>query len=109
MNAIFIRGAAAVAASAVPAGIMASKIGSAIDAPTPRSTVRRERCFLVMNTLELLRPLSVAVCGLRGLQIRRAVAGCRYALRRELRALDDAEHDRVEAILIAVRLAHDGA
>jgi hypothetical protein len=28
---------------------MASNSGKAIDAPTPRNTVRRERCFLVMN------------------------------------------------------------
>ena len=42
--------AAGVSAIAVPAGIMASSRGSAIDAPTPLRTVRRDRCFLVRNT-----------------------------------------------------------
>src|SRR5215469_9525932 len=111
MNAIFIRGAAAVSASAVPAGIIASRIGSATDAPTPRNTARRDTCFLVMNTLQLLgRPCSsVKVRGLGGLQTRRAIAGTRNALRRELRTLDDSEHDRIEAILVAVRPVNDGA
>src|ERR1051326_9027893 len=40
---------AAVWASAVRAGIIASSSGSASAVPIPRSTVRRERCFLVMN------------------------------------------------------------
>ncbi len=44
-----IFGAAAVAASAVRAGIIASSSGSASVAPTPRSTVRRDRCFFVTN------------------------------------------------------------
>src|SRR5688572_6927150 len=45
---------AAVLARAVCAGIIASSNGSAMDVPRPRSTVRRERCFLVMNTSCLL-------------------------------------------------------
>src|SRR5437868_14249666 len=40
---------AAVFASAVLAGIIASSSGNAMAAPTPRSTVRREMCFLVIN------------------------------------------------------------
>src|SRR6185436_8459443 len=37
--------AAAVCAQAVEAGLIASRNGSAIAAPTPLSTVRREMCF----------------------------------------------------------------
>ena len=47
-------GAAAVFASAVAAGIIASSSGNATAAPTPCSTVRRERCFRVMNMARLL-------------------------------------------------------
>src|SRR5690606_6570508 len=35
--------------SAVPAGIIASSKGSATVLPRPRRTMRRERCFFVMN------------------------------------------------------------
>ena len=49
-------GAAAVCASAVRAGIIASSKGSAMVAPMPRSTVRRDRCFLVTNIVALLSP-----------------------------------------------------
>src|SRR5688572_359776 len=50
-----IRGVAlaAVAASAVPAGSMASNSGSAIVAPMPRRNVRRFRCFFEMNMAPL--------------------------------------------------------
>ena len=41
--------AAAVFASAVPAGIIASSSGRAMAAPAPLSIVRRERCFFVRN------------------------------------------------------------
>src|SRR5215467_12254169 len=40
---------AAVCASAVPAGTIDSRNGSAIDTPTPRRNVRRDRCILLMN------------------------------------------------------------
>src|SRR5580692_7103183 len=40
---------AAVSASAVPAGIMASSRGRPSERPAPLSMVRRDRCFLVMN------------------------------------------------------------
>src|SRR6185312_5981567 len=49
MNPSLALGAAAVFASAVCAGIMASSRGNAMLAPAPLSTVRRERCFLVRN------------------------------------------------------------
>ena len=56
-------GAAAVLANAVPAGIMASSSGSAIDTPSPRSTARRDRCFLG-DEMHVLKPLNYlcAVC-----------------------------------------------
>ena len=41
--------AAAVCAHAVCAGIIASSSGSAMVAPAPFRTVRRDRCFLVRN------------------------------------------------------------
>src|SRR5579864_5322110 len=41
--------AAAVLATGVCAGTIESSSGSAKDTPMPRRTVRRERCFLVMN------------------------------------------------------------
>src|SRR5580698_3465052 len=49
MNPIRGVGCAAVAASAVCAGIIASSRGSPIDTPRPWRTVRRERCLRVMN------------------------------------------------------------
>ena len=52
-------GFAAVSASAVAAGIMASSSGSAMAAPTPCSTVRRERCFRADEHVDLLQ-----YCGL---------------------------------------------
>ena len=42
-------GSAAVLPSGVCAGTIESSSGSASDTPMPRRTVRRERCFFVMN------------------------------------------------------------
>ena len=42
---------AAVLANAVRAGTIASNIGNAIVTPMPRSIVRRDMCFLVMNSI----------------------------------------------------------
>jgi hypothetical protein len=47
-------GLAAVWASAVQAGIIASSRGRPTVTPAPRRNVRRERCILVMNITELL-------------------------------------------------------
>jgi hypothetical protein len=44
---------AAVAASAVAAGIIASSSGKASAVPAPLSMVRRDKCFLVMNIVYL--------------------------------------------------------
>src|SRR5262245_59746070 len=43
--------AARVCANAVPAGIIASSNGSAIVAPAPLRTVRRDRCFPLRNDI----------------------------------------------------------
>src|SRR5262245_19935792 len=68
-----VAGAAAVCAQAVPAGIIASSNGKAIDAPAPFKTVRRDKCFRVRNMLRfsvlaspslLQRRLALAVLGL---------------------------------------------
>ena len=42
---------AAVLANTVRAGTIASNIGNAIVTPMPRSTARRDMCFLVMNSI----------------------------------------------------------
>src|SRR5262249_21779733 len=47
-------GAAAVSASGVIAGTIASRSGSATAAPIPRNNVRRSRCFFVRNIGRLL-------------------------------------------------------
>jgi hypothetical protein len=49
MNAMRGLAFAAVFASAVLAGTIASSSGKAIAAPAPRSSVRREMCLRVMN------------------------------------------------------------
>src|SRR5947208_10314932 len=61
-----LMGFAAVFAMAESAGIMLSSSGSATAAPNPRSTVRREICFFVMNmAISFLRYLSVALADWR--------------------------------------------
>src|SRR5688572_24058291 len=88
-------GLAAVWASSVAAGTIASSKGSASVAPAPRRTVRREMCFLVRN----MRPLSAS----------RLLLGRNGCLRihLECRTFHDAENDRREAILGRFRLFHD--
>src|SRR5262245_32065095 len=96
-----VAGAAAVAASAVPAGIIASSSGSAIEAPAPFKTVRRERCLRVKNIAAVLRfPLSL-------LQ-RRHRFGDGLPLAEGI-ARDDAEDERFEAIVVSRGIAHDRA
>src|SRR5580658_8884094 len=101
MNAIFIFGAAAVCASATVAGIIASSSGSATTAPTPRSTLRRDRCFLVRKIMLVPSGRSARYRHLSHLYIRlgRAWAGG-HLLHLECGARDDAEQDGREAIVI---------
>ena len=53
---------AGVCAHAVAAGIIASRSGSAMVAPIPCKTVRREMCFLDMNMCRLLITYLLALC-----------------------------------------------
>ena len=76
-----IFGTAAVCASAVAAGIIASSSGSASVTPAPFSTVRRERCFRVRN-------MSLASALLRDF----------HRLHAERIARDDARDDRREPV-----------
>src|SRR5688572_26710673 len=79
-----VRPAAAVLASAVRAGTIASRKGSATVAPMPRRTVRRERCFLVRYML--ISPAHL-----------------------ECWTLDDPQDEGREAITRSGRVAHDPA
>src|SRR5919109_790366 len=97
-------GAAAVCASAVAAGTIASSSGSATDAPTPRSTVRRSRCFLVMNMEVILSLLTRD-----GRLQRRRLLLERNLLHAERRAVHDRRQHRAEAVILCRGLLHDGA
>src|SRR5690606_8235225 len=93
-------GVAAVFASAVPAGTIASSNGSAIDAPAPRSTVRRDRCFRFRNIARSSsNPLLQGrrLDHLRGFF--RLVEGLSLP---ESIARHDTEHDGLEAVVVAL-------
>src|ERR1700722_9291682 len=108
MKAIFIFGAAAVCASATPAGTMASRNGSATAAPTPRRTARRERYFLVRKIMSYPLAHSVRYRHLGDLHIRlTATRNGRHLLHLEGGACDDPEQDRGKAIVVGGRIAHD--
>src|SRR6185312_3639610 len=111
--------AAAVWASAVAAGTIASSNGSPTAAPIPLRTVRRLMCFLVMNIAlpSILDNAQSAAPDGRGAQ-RRVIAHCDLLLngsltiRRPLHLegvrVDDAQNDRGQAIVLSARGAHDG-
>src|SRR6188474_1905269 len=88
---------AAVFSKGVCAGNMASRKGSEIAAPIPRSTARRETCFFVIN-IDLNPPDSLLVI-------------CRllYRAHLKLRARDNSEKQRREAIIIFRGLSFDRA
>src|SRR5690606_33929839 len=110
-------GVAAVCASAVRAGIIASSSGSAMVAPTPRRTVRRDRCFFVMNILLSSFPTQGSGVIRKSLSVDALVVLCarcqtRFSgQRRESKRLarDDAGQNRRERIVVACRIAHDPA
>src|ERR1700733_16324968 len=108
MNASFIFGAAAVCARATAAGIIASSNGSATTAPTPRRTVRRDKCFLVRNIMSNPLAHSVRYQHLSHLHVRLggALTGG-YLLHLKSRTRDDTYQDRREAIVVGGRGAHD--
>src|SRR5580692_11593798 len=85
-------GAAAVCASAVAAGIIASSSGRASVAPAPRSTVRRDRCFFVRNMVNPSVGLSSWAVSLHAEGIAR----------------DDAGHDGREPVVLIRGPANHG-
>src|ERR1700733_14870514 len=98
-------GAAAVLARAVEAGIIASSSGRPTVAPRPRRTVRRLRCFFVMN---MSGPLKV--CGdMRGCSWHLARGFHRDLVLAEGLTVDDREHDRREPVPVLGGIAGDGA
>src|ERR1700733_2666750 len=108
MNASFIFGAAAVCARATAAGIIASSNGSATTAPTPRRTVRRDRCFLVRNIMSNPLAHSVRYGHLSHFHVRLpgALSGG-HLFHLKCRTCDDSDQDRREAIVVSGRTAHD--
>src|SRR5215467_6156772 len=88
-------GLAAVFASSVRAGTIASSRGSASAAPAPFRNVRRGRCFLVMNIWVLIR--------------RDDARFRRLHLLHERRALHDAEYDRRKPVILILRVGRDRA
>src|SRR6185369_5294559 len=95
MNPMCSVGLAEVCASAVWAGIMASRSGNASAVPTPRSTERRVRCFLVTNMND----------SLFGCQLRpgRRLDGARL----ERRRVHDAHHNRREFIVVPLGIFYN--
>src|SRR6186713_3179097 len=83
-------GAAAVCASAVAAGTIADKSGKPIAAEPPLSSVRRDKCFFVMNISASSRFLG------------RATHPERHTAR-------DAEDDRLKTIALGGSIRHDAA
>src|SRR5438552_2179281 len=76
---------------------MESSSGSASDTPMPRRTVRRERCFLVMN-IDVRLLFHSGDIGCRGLRLFRSS-------HLERGALYDAEDERGETVVAPGRLA----
>ena len=99
---------ARLARTIVRAGTIASSSGSAIVTPMPFSTVRREMCLLVMNIRSplpcagLSRPLRLA----RRPSVKRWSSGFAHP---ERGAVDDAEDERRDAVVVLRRVADDRA
>src|SRR5690349_15118840 len=83
-------GAAAVCASAVAAGTIADRSGKPIAAEPPLSSVRRDKCFFVMNMS--------ASCRLLG-----------RATHAEWHAARDTEDDRLKTIALRRGIRHDAS
>src|SRR5690606_22143732 len=104
----------AVRANATPAGIIASSNGSAMHAPAPRNTARRDRCFFVMNMpssplQQPGSPPSFSRASSRGVVRGHRPLGLELgrAPHQERLANDDLPNDRLEPVIILRRLAHD--
>src|SRR5262245_10584909 len=101
-------GAAPVCANATPAGSIASSSGSAMQLPAPRNTVRRERCFFVMNISYLLSPLALLLRVLRSHRRRgRTVVLGGDTPRTKRIAFDERPHQRRKTIVVLGSLPHD--
>src|SRR5262245_3256999 len=92
-----VLGLAAVCASAVAAGTIASSSGSASVAPAPFKTVRREMCFLVRNINGALLLTGYA----------QLIALSRLHVHLKSLAPDDADDDRRQAIPRRCRIPHN--
>src|SRR6267142_499735 len=90
-------GLAAVCASVVAAGTIASSSGSASVAPAPRRTVRLDMCFLVRNISSVLLLTGHA----------QLIALSRLHVHLKCLAPDDAGDDRRQAILRSCRIPHN--
>src|ERR1700681_2258541 len=99
-------GLAAVLPMSANAGTMPSSHGNASDAPRPRRTVRRDRCFLVIILMSLATPSSE----LR----RRAVDGHVWLLRlrdphSKWRAVDQPQNQGRPSVVTGRRVPDDPA
>src|SRR5215469_9747421 len=94
---------AAVSASAVRAGIMASSSGSAKAAPAPRNTVRRVKCFLLTNIS--MTPSSLPRGDL--LEARLLHLDRFHLARLELRRHDNPFDNRRKPVVVARSILHD--
>src|SRR5262245_11388511 len=85
---------AVVCAHAVAAGLIASRSGSAMLAPMPCNTIRRETCFLdiYMSYLRLFRHLRTARGHRPRLQLLTGQGRLRYPVHPELIASNDSLH-----------------
>src|SRR5712691_1293554 len=101
-----LEGAAAVCARAVAAGTIASSNGSAKVTPAPLRNIRRGICFFETNMLAA--PLFTILVARR---LRLTRNGRVHALRVHLKrlALDDAEDERGEAVVVLCGIPRDGA
>src|SRR5688572_7297646 len=84
-------------------GTIASSIGSAIAAPTPRRKVRRWMCHLSLMTNLSYRLIGCVVVAGRGLIARRR----RAASHLERHAVHDAHHQRRNLAVALSQLVHD--
>src|SRR5262245_46392363 len=105
-------------ASAVAAGTIESRSGSASVTPAPRRNVRRERCFLEMNmAIDPCNSKCKIQNAKRDARSRVQFAFCilHFALlilrplHSERHTLNDARDERREAVVLTGRVANDGA
>src|SRR5688500_10661174 len=100
MNPMRGMGLAAVFASAVFAGIIASSNGSAMLAPTPFRTVRRDKCFLVINMAQAPLGLGGGNGRRYGLLRQRLLFAAGNALLLERVAGHDVHDQRGESVIV---------